>query len=136
MKLTPVLAEPDLAPIEPPQPDPAPESGADAEIDRFTIEENDDGSVSFTLADGTPIVLRDLITEDIIKVEQFAIAGEAKVGNTAVALKLISLLCIQWGDKKKVTYGELAAKPLRKFGPELKRFNKVFEYFRLEDLLS
>lgn len=104
--------------------------------DRFFMDENDDGSVTFPLTDGTLITLRDVLTEDITKVEQFSLRfGESGAGNLAIALKLISLLCVQWGDKKSVSYDELTKKPLRKMMPELKRFNKVFEFFRLDDLL-
>lgn len=114
----------------------APEAKDVAVVDRFFIEENDDNSVSFNLTDGTPVKLRDLLTEDITKIEQFVLQNGGQAGSTAIAMKLISMLCIQWGDKKSIRYEDLLKKPLRKFAPELKRFNKVFEFFRLEDLLS
>lgn len=104
--------------------------------DRFYIDENEDGSVTFPLTDGTLITMRDLLTEDITKVEQFSMRYEGGAGSTAIALKLIALLCIKWGDKTSVSYDELTKKPLRKFMPDLKRFNKVFEFFRLDDLFA
>lgn len=107
-----------------------------AVVDRFFIEENDDNSVSFKLTDGTPIKLRELLTEDITKIEQFVLQNEGKAGSTAIAMKLIALLCIQWGEQKSIRYEDLMKQPLRKMAPDLKRFNKVFEFFRLEDLFS
>jgi hypothetical protein len=105
-------------------------------LDRFFIEEEDDGSIHFSLTDGTPVTLRDLLTEDITKVEQFVLKHDGKAGSTAIALKLVSLLCTQWGEKKSISYDDLAKKSLRKFAPDLKRINKAFEFFRLEDLFS
>jgi hypothetical protein len=104
--------------------------------DTFAVTENDDDSVTFPLTDGTIVTLRDPLTEDMLALEQFGLKQEALSPSMGV-LKLVSLMCVKWGERDKISYEELTALPYRKAKPDLQRLGYVLsKFFRLEDLLS
>lgn len=104
--------------------------------DTFAVTENDDDSVTFPLTDGTIVTLRDPLTEDMLALEQFGLKQEALSPSMGV-LKLVSLMCVKWGERDKISYEELTALPYRKAKPDLQRLGYVLStFFRLEDLLS
>lgn len=112
------------APVEPPA------------IDSFTVTENDDGSVTFPLTDGTIVTLRDLLTEDMLKLEQFGLKQEA-ISPSMGVLKLASLMCVRWGKLDSIRYEDLTVLPYRKAKPDLQRLGYVLsKFFRLEDLFD
>lgn len=123
-----------VKPIEPESGERSPETLAPA--DKFFITENDDGSISFELIDGTPVRLREMLTEDVIQLEQFALKHGGQPGNSAIVFKLITLLCTGWGEKPTISYAEMVKLPIRELTPNLKRLEKALEFFRLEDVFG
>lgn len=123
-----------IKPIEPVEIDAQPEKRP-ASPDEFDVTENDDGSVTFPLPDGTIVTLRDILTEDLLKVEQAAL--KETLTNSAAILKIIELICTKWGETKGFDRAAFIKLPFRQVKPTLRRLTFVLkEFFRIEDLLS
>jgi len=98
------------------------------------MEELDDFSLRITLSTGVVVVLRDMTADDIIHLNKIrkgvphpTIKGRTvELDEVELLKRLISFLCIQWGEKSSVTPPEIGRIRVKDLG----RLSKALEHFQ------
>ena len=104
------------------------------EITAFAL---DNGNIEVPWVDGRIAEFRDMIGEDMERLEQFRIDYDGEVPSTALAYKVLSLLCVRVGDgDEKIELETLRKMPARQFKLVMEVFAAIAQYFRLNDIFD
>ena len=102
----------------------------------ITITELDSGNIQIPWIDGRIAEFRDMIGEDMERLEQFRIDYDGSVSPTGLAYKMLSLLCVRVGDDDGIELEMLRKLPARQFKSVMGVFAAVAQYFRLNDIFD
>jgi hypothetical protein len=103
----------------------------------ITATELDNGNIQIPWIDGRIAEFRDMIGEDMERLEQFRIDYDGSVSPTGLAYKMLSLLCVRVGDGDDgIELETLRRLPARQFKSVMEVFAAVAQYFRLNDIFD
>jgi hypothetical protein len=103
----------------------------------ITITELENGNIQIPWIDGQTAEFRDMIGEDMERLEQFRIDYDGSVSPTGLAYKMLSLLCVRVGDGDDgIELETLRKLPARHFKGVMGVFAAVAQYFRLNDIFD
>jgi hypothetical protein len=107
----------------------------------ITITELDSGNIQIPWIDGRIAEFRDMIGEDMERLEQFRIDYDGSVSPTGLAYKTLSLLCVGVGTgddehDEGIEIETLRKLPARQFKGVMEVFAAIAQYFRLNDIFD
>ena len=103
----------------------------------ITVTELENGNIQIPWIDGRIAEFRDMIGEDMERLEQFRIDYDGSVSPTGLAYKMLSLLCVRVGDGDDgIELETLRRLPARQFKAVMEVFAAVVQYFRLNDIFD
>lgn len=107
----------------------------------ITATELENGNIQIPWIDGRIAEFRDMIGEDMERLEQFRIDYDGSVSPTGLAYKMLSLLCVGVGTgddehDEGIELETLRKLPARQFKSVMEVFAAVVRYFRLNDIFD
>jgi hypothetical protein len=103
----------------------------------ITVTELENGNIQIPWIDGRTAEFRDMIGEDMERIEQFRIDYDGEVPSTGLAYKMLSLLCVRVGDcDDGIELETLRKLPARQFKGVMEVFAAIAQYFRLNDIFD
>ena len=103
----------------------------------ITVTELENGNIQIPWIDGQTAEFRDMIGEDMERIEQFRIDYEGSVSPTALAYKMLSLLCVRVGDGDDgIELETLRKLPARHYVNVMRVVATVYKYFRLSAIFD
>jgi hypothetical protein len=116
---------------------PAKPAKAQSDKVEITVTELENGNIQIPWIDGRTAEFRDMIGEDMERLEQFRIDYDGSVSPTGLAYKMLSLLCVRVGDGDDgIELETLRRLPARQFKSVMEVFAAVAQYFRLNDIFD
>lgn len=103
--------------------------------------ELENGNIQIPWIDGRIAEFRDMIGEDMERLEQFRIDYDGSVSATGLGYKMLSLLCVgigtgDDGHDEGIEIETLRRLPARQFKAVMEVFAAVVKYFRLDDIFD